>query len=102
MPQPSFQSLLGIPEIFFIRERYTTVCDYPRSKSIAVNPRHIIYCVKSYTVNMRYLTCRICDSMRHVVVFCIETAVLQVSTENNKMFDVTYKTYIGDLHDTTD
>jgi len=37
--------------------------------------------VRSYTVNMRYPTCRICDSKRHVVVFRRETVVLQDSNK---------------------
>ena len=57
---------------------YATVYDLPRPKYRAINPRHTTFRVESYTVNIRYTTCRICDSMRHVVFSRIETVVLQV------------------------
>ncbi len=66
-----------------------------------VNPQYTTFCVESYKVNMRYLTCRICDSMRYVVVFHRETVLSQVSTKkrddggggvknNKKLRDVIY------------
>jgi hypothetical protein len=57
---------------------------------MAVNPRHLMSRIKSYTVNIRYMTCRICDIMRLVMVFRIETVVLQVSKImylRHKLFD---------------
>ncbi len=58
----------------------TTICDIPRFKYMAVNPRYPKSRVKSYTVNIRYTMCRVCESMRHVVDFRRETVVLQEST----------------------
>ncbi len=44
---------------------------------------HDIPClVSSPTVKIGYMTCRICDFMRLVVVFRSESVVLQVSTKN--------------------
>ena len=59
--------------------KYATVCDSMRRKYLAVNPRYPTFCFKSYTVNIRYTTCRICDSMRYVVLCRGITVVLQVS-----------------------
>ena len=58
---------------------YATICDLPRAKSIAVNPRYTTSGVELYPVNTRYTTCRISDLIRHAVVFRRETVVLQVS-----------------------
>ena len=68
------ENFLGKPE-----KVYAKVYDLSRPKQVAVNP-FTTFRVESYTVNIGYTTCRICDSMRHVVVFRTETAVLQVST----------------------
>jgi len=45
-------------------------------------PRYTIIRVDLYTVTTRYMTSRICDLMRHVVVYRTETAVLQDSTKS--------------------
>ena len=60
---------------------YATICDNPRAKSMAVSPRYTTSRVEPYPVNIRYTTCRICNSMRPVGVFRRETVVLQVSTK---------------------
>jgi len=72
---------------------YTTICDHPRSKYVVVNPRYTTSRVKSCTVNIWYRTCRICNFMRHVVVFRRETVVLQVSKNTSKevFFNLTSK-----------
>jgi hypothetical protein len=49
------------------------------TKYMVVNPRHTTFRVEKYTVNIRHMTCRICDFMRHFVFFRIESVVLQVS-----------------------
>ncbi len=46
---------------------------------MVVNPRYTTSRIESNTVNTRHMTCRICDSMRHVAVFRIESVVLQVT-----------------------
>ncbi len=82
------------PKIFhlFIREFQNLIfwkkcsvpmtCDNMRHSTIqymAVNPRYETYRVEANTVNMRHSMCRICDSMRSVADFRIESVVLQVS-----------------------
>jgi len=55
---------------------YVTLYDiYMRGK-----PRYTIIRVDLYTITTRYTTSRICDLMRHVVVYRRETAVLQDSS----------------------
>ena len=48
---------------------------------MVVNPRYTTSRVESNAVNICCMTCRICDSMRHVAVFRIESVVLQDSTK---------------------
>jgi hypothetical protein len=62
-------------------KKYATECDLPRPKYVAVEPRYATFCTELYTVNIRYMTCRICDSM-DMSFFCRETVVLQVSSLN--------------------
>ena len=75
--------------------KYTTICDHPRSNYMVVNPRYMTSRVMSYTVNIRYTTCRICDSMRHVVLCRGITVMLQDSKMKYKelkytVYDVPY------------
>ncbi len=79
-----------------IVKKYTTLCDLPRFKYMAVNPRHLIYFVVSYTVNIRHLTGRIYDFMRLVGVFRRETVVLQVSASNINRLGICKKNNIGE------
>ena len=53
---------------------------------MAVNPRYTTPRAESYTVNIQYMMCSIFDSMRHVVVFCREMIVLQVSIIYDNFF----------------
>jgi hypothetical protein len=79
----SFPQTLGNQKITSppSKKHYAALCNLPRAKHMAVNPRYTTSRVESHTVNIRLRTCRICDPIRHVVVFRRESVVLQVSNK---------------------